>query len=59
MALEVLLCSGNDISLHHCSVLRAIHTLNHPQKIYPLAWGVVAHPVNALAQSAIRPHVGC
>jgi hypothetical protein len=32
----------------------------HPQnlqKLYPLAWGVIAHPFNALAWSA-RPHVG-
>jgi hypothetical protein len=28
-----------------------------PKKLYPLAWGVVAHPFDALAWSA-RPHVG-
>jgi hypothetical protein len=28
-----------------------------PKKVYPLAWGVVAHPIDALARSA-RPHVG-
>ncbi len=31
MALKVLLCSGNDESPQHWSVLRAIHTLNSPQ----------------------------
>jgi hypothetical protein len=31
MALKVLLCSGNDESPQHQSVLRAIHTLNSPQ----------------------------
>ncbi len=28
-----------------------------PQKLYPLAWGVIAHPFNALAWSK-RSHVG-
>ena len=28
-----------------------------PQRIHPQAWEVIAHPFNALVQSA-RPHVG-
>jgi hypothetical protein len=32
MALKALLCSGNDESPQHGSVLRAIHTLNSPKK---------------------------
>ncbi len=32
MALKALLCSGDDESPQHRSVLRAIHTLNSPQK---------------------------
>jgi hypothetical protein len=56
MALKAPYCSGNDASPQNWSVLRAIHTLNSPKKIYPLAWGVVAHPFNNLAWSA-KPHV--
>jgi hypothetical protein len=44
----------------HCGVKECFEGHTHPQqpqKLYPLAWGVVAHPFNALAWSA-RPHVG-
>ncbi len=52
MALKVFLCSNIDASSQHRSVLRAIHTLNSPQKSYPLAQEVVTHPFDTLAQSA-------
>ncbi len=57
MALKVLLCSGNDASPQHRSIFEAHTHPQQPQKLYPLAWGVVAHPFNALAWST-RPHVG-
>jgi hypothetical protein len=57
MALKALLCSGNDESPQHQSVLRAIHTLNSPQKYTRLLGGDVTYPFNMLARSA-RPHVG-
>jgi hypothetical protein len=50
MALKALLCSGDDELPQHRSVLRAIHTLNSPQKLYPLAWGVVVYPYVAPAE---------
>ncbi len=40
MALKALLCSGNDESLQHWSVLRAIHTLNIPQNYICLLRGL-------------------
>jgi hypothetical protein len=40
MALKVLLCSSNDASPQHWSVLRAIHTLNSPPKYIPLLGGL-------------------
>jgi hypothetical protein len=40
MALEALLCSGNDESPQHRSVLRAIHTLNSPQNYICLFGGL-------------------
>jgi hypothetical protein len=56
MALKGLLCSGDNELPQHWSVLRAIHP-QQPQKVYPLARGVVDHPFDALDWSA-RPHVG-
>ncbi len=40
MALKALLCSGNDKSPQHQSVLRAINTLNCPQKYIRLLGGL-------------------
>jgi hypothetical protein len=40
MALKVLLCSGNDESPQHWSVLRAINTLNSPKKYLRLLGGL-------------------
>ncbi len=40
MALKVLLCSGNDESPQHRSVLRAINTLNSPKKYIHLLGGL-------------------
>ncbi len=40
MALKVLLCSGNDESPQHRSVLRAINTLNSPKKYTHLLGGL-------------------
>jgi hypothetical protein len=53
MALNILQCCGNSSSSGQKSALRAIHTLNPPPKIHPLAWGVVAYPFVALAWSGI------
>jgi hypothetical protein len=39
MALKELLCSGNDASPQHRSVLRALHTLNSPQNYICLLGG--------------------
>ncbi len=41
MALKVLLCSGNDESPQHWSVLRAINTLNSPKKYICLLGGLL------------------
>ena len=40
MALKVLLCSGNDESPQHQSVLRAIHTLTSPKNYSRLLGGL-------------------
>ncbi len=40
MALKVLLCSSNDESPQHWSVLRAIHTLNSPKNYTRLLGGL-------------------
>ncbi len=40
MALKVLLCSGDDESPQHWSVLRAIHTLNSPKNYIRLLGGL-------------------
>jgi hypothetical protein len=40
MALKTLLCSGNDASPQHRSVLRAIHTLNSPKNLICLLGGL-------------------
>jgi hypothetical protein len=42
MALKALLCSGNDESPQHWSVLRAINTLNSPKKYIHLLGGLSA-----------------
>jgi hypothetical protein len=39
MSLKVLLCSGDDESPQHWSVLRAIHTLTSPKNYIPLLGG--------------------
>ena len=57
MALKGLLCSGDDASQQHWSVLRAIHPFNL-QKKYSLARGVFSHWVMRTARGA-RPHMGC
>jgi hypothetical protein len=44
MALEALLCSGNDTLPQHWSVLRVIHTLNSPKNYTHLLGGL--SPVN-------------
>ncbi len=41
MALKVILCSGNDASPQHRSVLRAIHTLNSPKYYIRLLGGLL------------------
>ncbi len=48
------------VMMHHHNI-RVFEGHTHPQhppKLYPFAWGVVAHPFDALAWST-RPHVGC
>jgi hypothetical protein len=40
MALKVLLCSGDDASPQHWSVLKAIHTLNSPKNYIHLLRGL-------------------
>jgi hypothetical protein len=40
MALKALLCSGNDALPQHCSVLRAMHTLNTPKYYIRLIGGL-------------------
>jgi hypothetical protein len=40
MALKALLCSGDDELPQHQSVLRAMHTLNSPQKYTRLLGGL-------------------
>ena len=42
MALEAPLCSSNDVSSQHWSVLRAIHTLNNPNNYTHLLGGFSA-----------------
>jgi hypothetical protein len=42
MALEALLCSGDDTMPQHWSVLRAIHTLNPPKNYIRLLGGLSA-----------------
>ena len=41
MALKALLCSGNDASPQHRSVLRATHTLNNPKNYIRLLGGLL------------------
>jgi hypothetical protein len=42
MALKALLCSGNDESPQHWSVLRAINTLNSPKNYIRLLGGLLS-----------------
>ncbi len=51
MVLKTLQCCGNASSPEQRSALRGTHTLN-PQKLHLLSQGVVAHPLEAAAQSA-------
>jgi hypothetical protein len=46
MALTALLCSGNDASPHHGSVLRAIHTLNSHKNYICLLEGLL--PIHSM-----------
>jgi hypothetical protein len=46
MALKVLLCSGDDESPQHQSVLRAINTLNSPKKYIRLLGGLL--PIHSM-----------
>ncbi len=46
MALKALLCSGNDESPQHWSVLRAINTLNSPKKYTRLLGGLL--PIHSM-----------
>ena len=46
MALKALLCSGNDESPQHQSVLRAINTLNSPKKYIRLLGGLL--PIHSM-----------
>jgi hypothetical protein len=48
MALKALLCSGNDKSPQHWSVLRAINTLNSPKKYIRLLGGL--SPIHSTRQ---------
>jgi hypothetical protein len=42
MALKALLCSGDDESPQHWSILRAIHTLNSPKNYICLLGGLLS-----------------
>jgi hypothetical protein len=46
MALKELLCSGNDTLPQYQSVLKAIHTLNTPQKYIHLVGGLL--PIHSM-----------
>jgi hypothetical protein len=46
IALKALLCSSDDASPHHQSVLRAIHTLNSPKKYICLLEGLL--PIHSM-----------
>ncbi len=48
MALKVLLCSGDDESPQHRSVLRAMNTLNSPKNYIRLLGGL--SPINSMRQ---------
>jgi hypothetical protein len=48
MALKALLCSGNDESPQHWSVLRAINTLNSPKNYIRLLEGLL--PIHSMRQ---------
>ena len=45
--------SGDGNLPHHWSVVRAIHPLHLPPKLYCLAWGVFLHQVKMTVQSAM------
>jgi hypothetical protein len=57
MDLKVLLCSGDDESPQHRSVLRAINALNSPKSYIRLLRRFITHPFDASAQSK-RSRVG-
>ncbi len=46
MALKALLCSGNDESPQHWSVLKAINTLNSPKNYIRLLGGLL--PIHSM-----------
>ena len=52
MALKVLLCSGNDESPQHWSVLRAINTLNSPKKYIRLLGGL--SPIHSMRRRGAK-----
>jgi hypothetical protein len=52
MALKALLCSGDDESPQHWSVLRAIHTLNSPQNYIRLLGGL--SPIHTLRLRGVQ-----
>ncbi len=52
MALKALLCSSNDESPQHWSVLRAINTLNHPKKNIRLLGGLL--PIHSTRQRGAK-----
>jgi hypothetical protein len=54
MALKALLCSCNDASPQHWSVLRAIHTFNTPQNYISLGPSMVQLVRELLLESLVR-----
>jgi hypothetical protein len=52
MALKALLCSGNDESPQHRSVLRVINTLNSPKKYTRLLRGLL--PIHSTHRRGVQ-----
>jgi hypothetical protein len=52
MPLKALLCSGDDASPQHRSVLRAMHTLNNLKKYIPMLGGL--SPIHLMRQSRAK-----
>jgi hypothetical protein len=52
MPLKVLLCSGNDASPQHWSVLRAMHTLNSLKNYIHMLGGL--SPIHSTRQSGVK-----